>query len=376
MIAVIKDSTKLLAILSFAMAAIAWTPALKARPSLRVGIVDDQIPCSEVGEDFYRGSAVDIWQEVAIKANLQYQFKSVSSTDAGIREALLGSVDLVVSCISITPPKLKKVEFSTPYTEDQLALLTRRKETSILDLIRPLSSNLVIMQTTALLIIGGLFFAVILWLLAKEFQHRDIVSGNKRQTFFKGWMMLAMGTGIYKMGTAPPSMAVIAISNFIRLVITAIFIAATTSLVIDASDEPSDLTKSEILKRALVNKIGVDKGSFAADWIDRRADYFMSDLNQRELIVSVKNSDDMLLQLEQGLISSFLGERKRVIALQNKLKNPKDFEIVAQSFFRIPQAFVIGSMLERPSQDAINIAISELKFDGEIESILERWKTP
>jgi len=111
-------------------------------------------------------------------------------------------------------------------------------------------------------------------------------------------------------------------------------------------------------------------------WIDRRADFFMSDLNQRELIVSVNNSDDMLLQLEQGLISSFLGERKRVIALQNKLKNPKDFEIIAQSFLRIPQAFVIGSMLDRPSQDAINIAISELKFDGEIESILERWKTP
>lgn len=255
-------------------------------------------------------------------------------------------------------------------------MLTRRKETSFLDIVRRLSSNLVIRQTTALLLLGGLLFAVILWLLSKEFQHRDIVGGNKRQTFFKGWMMLAMGTGIYKMGTAPPSMAVIALSNFIRLVITAIFVAATTSLVINASEEPSDLTESDILKRALVSKVGVDKGSFAAAWIDRKADAFLSDHNQRDMIVRVDSSDDMLVQLEQGKINSFLAERNRVMALQNKLKNSKDFEIVAQTFFRTPQAFVFGAKLDRKSQDAINVAISELKFDGEVESVLERWKTP
>ncbi|MCP9883799.1 transporter substrate-binding domain-containing protein [Synechococcus sp. ATX 2A4] len=363
-------------LLSFALVGIAWASAVKARPSLRIGVVDDQVPCSEVVEDIYRGSAVDVWQEVASKANVQYLFKAVPSTDAGIQEAMRGNLDLLVSCLSITPSRLQKVEFSTPYTEDRLALLTRRKETSFLDIVRRLSSNLVIRQTTALLLLGGLLFAVILWLLSKEFQHRDIVGGNKRQTFFKGWMMLAMGTGIYKMGTAPPSMAVIALSNFIRLVITAIFVAATTSLVINASEEPSDLTESDILKRALVSKVGVDKGSFAAAWIDRKADAFLSDHNQRDMIVRVDSSDDMLVQLEQGKINSFLAERNRVMALQNKLKNSKDFEIVAQTFFRTPQAFVFGAKLDRKSQDAINVAISELKFDGEVESVLERWKTP
>ena len=102
----------------------------------------------------------------------------------------------------------------------------------------------------------------------------------------------------------------------------------------------------------------------------------MSDHNQHDMIVRVDSSDDMIVQLEQGKINSFLAERNRVMALQNKLKNPKNFEIVAQTFFRTPQAFVFGAKLDRKSQDAINVAISELKFDGKVESVLERWKTP
>ena len=54
------------------------------------------------------------------------------------------------------------------------------------------------------------------------------------------------------------------------------------------------------------------------------------------MIVRVDSSDDMLVQLEQGKINSFLAERNRVMALKNKLKNPKNFEIVAKTFFRTP----------------------------------------
>jgi polar amino acid transport system substrate-binding protein len=342
--------------------------------TLKVGVVDDQPPCSDKVNRTFKGSAVDIWQQVALRSDLRFELQMIPSAELGIRKAAAGDIDLVISCLNITPYRLQRVSFSTPYSDDGLALLTKKKDTSFADLVQRLSNDRVIRETTAWLLIGGLIFASALWFLSKEFQHRDIVGANKRQTFYKGWMMLAMGTGIYKMGTAEPSMSVIALSNFIRLVTTSIFVAATTSLLIKASS-PSDITETQLLKTALQGKIGVDQDTFAQTWLERRADDLLSVDDQLKAIVPIASGDEMISQLEQEKIGSILADTKTIEYLKSKLDHPKNYEVIAQTFFRTPQAFAFGSKLNTESQATINLALSELQFEGEIESIINRWKT-
>jgi ABC-type amino acid transport substrate-binding protein len=347
--------------------------ALGAPQGLRVGVIDDQHPCSDIAGKNFRGSAVEVWQQVAGRTNQIYQYERIANPEEGIRKASAGEVDLVISCLNITPLRIQRVAFTTPYTEDGFALLSRKREPSFALTIKKLLTSKVIRETTILLFAGGLVFAIILWFLSREFQHRDIVGESRRQTFFKGWMMLAMGTGIYKMGTAPPSMSVIAITNFLRLVITSIFVAATTSLVISES-APANLSDEEIFKEALKSKIGVDAGTSAQDWLDRRADSIQTTSEQLKSIVPIRGSDEMLHQLESGKIGSLLADRDTILALRGKLENANDYAVIGETFFRTPQAFAARTTLDSNTLQAINHALSELRFEGEIELIRERWR--
>jgi len=359
-------------LLLVSLVCICMAPA-QAEPILRIGVVDDQAPCSDAVSNSFRGSAVDVWHQVAGRAGLLHQFIALPNPNAAVRAAAEGQIDLAVSCLNITPFRLQEVAFTTPYSEDGFSLLTRRKQKNFITVINNLRSSLIIRDSTALLIILGLAFAVVLWFTSREFTHRDIVGDNKKHTFYKGWMMLAMGTGIYKMGSAPLSMSIIALNNFVRLVITSIFVAATTSALLEASG-PADLSDAVVLKQALDKKIGVDANTVAETWLDRAADSLLTVEDQFKLIVPIENSKAMIAALEQGKVGSILSDSTTIAALSKKLQNPGEFEIHGHTFYRTPQAFVAGSKLNPKTLNAINLALGDLKFEGEVDRILARWQ--
>lgn len=345
----------------------------EAQPVLRIGVVDDQAPCSDVVNRTFRGSAVDVWHQVSSRANLRHTFVAMPNPNTAVRAASQGQIDLAVSCLNITPFRLQETWFTTPYSEDGLSLLKRRESNSIASVINNLRASGLIRDSIVLLIGLGAAFALLLWITSHEFQHRDIVGDNKRHTFYKGWMMLAMGTGIYKMGSAPLSMSIIALNNFIRLVITSIFVAATTSVVLKASD-PADISNTDTLRAELQEKIGVDAHTVAEAWLDRSADALIPVEDQLRLIVPIANSDALLSSLEQGKVGSILGDSTSIAVLKQKLSNPDDYEILGKTFYRTPQAFAIGAKLDEKTINAINVALGELKFEGEVDRIIERWR--
>lgn len=364
-------STRRLVLIGFAVVGLAAPAA--AKDGLRVGVVDDQAPCSDVVNRSFRGSAVDVWHQVASRADLRHSFVALPKADAAVRAAAEGQIDLVVSCLNITPFRLQEANFTTPYSDDGLSLLTRRQQSNIATIINNLRASAIIRDSIALLIGLGLGFALILWITSREFQHRDIVGDNKRDTFYKGWMMLAMGTGIYKMGSAPLSMSIIALNNFVRLVITSIFVAGTTSVVLKAS-EPVDISNAQALRAALEHKIGVDAHTVAQAWLERSADALLSVEDQHKMIIPFDNSTAMLASLEQGQVGSILADSASITSMKRKLANPDDYEIVGQTFYRTPQAFAVGANLDENTLNAINVALGELKFEGEVDRILDRWK--
>lgn len=340
---------------------------------LRVAVVDELPPCTDVSGKSFRGSSVEIWLQTAARSNQSFRFEAVNNSKEGIQKAGRGDVDLVVGCLNITPNRMQQVEFTMPISDDSLALLTPKNDSSFIEILKELAANRAIRETIIVLILGSLPFATALWFLSKGFQHHDISGATKRQTFFKGWMMLAMGTGIYKMGTAPPSMSIIALTNFIRLIITSIFVASTTSIVINQA-EPDDIENTDTLKTALNHKIGVLAGSFSEEWLDRRADSVISASEQLQAIVPISKSSDMIKMLTNGKVGSLFGDTKTMLELRSQLPNPEDYELSGETRYRTPQAFVIGSTLNKQSRRSINQAISELSFEGEIEAILSRWQ--
>lgn len=347
-----------------------WSRAV-AEP-LRVGVVDNALPCSDFKNGYPSGSAVDLWQAIASKAKISFTYQPLESPNQAVQKAADRQIDLAISCLNITPLRLEQVSFSSPYQEDSLALLTRREEKSFLMTVAAVIANPMIRDTTILLFAVSLLAALVLWILSRGFDHKDIVGKNSRHTFFKGWMMIGMGTGIYKMGSTPQSISMVALTNFFRLVITSIFVGATTNVLLDQR-EPVDATRAESIAVALQHKIGVDAGTVSQVWLEKQADGILSVSESLQRIVPLSGDAALLAALDDNEVKAIMADTARIKYLWNKTKSPKDFQMQARTFNTTPQGFVFGSDLSAEHRKQINISISDLRFEGDIEEIVKRW---
>jgi ABC-type amino acid transport substrate-binding protein len=140
------------------------------------------------------------------------------------------------------------------------------------------------------------------------------------------------------------------------------------------ASEPVDISNADALRSALEQKIGVDAHTVAQAWLDRSADALLSVEDQLKMIVPFDNSDAMLASLVRGKVGSILADSASITLMKRKLTNPADYEIVGKTFYRTPQAFVVGADLNENTLNAINVALGELKFEGEVDRIIERWQ--
>ncbi|MFN9630857.1 MAG: substrate-binding periplasmic protein [Cyanobacteriota bacterium] len=339
---------------------------------LRVGVVRNAMPCSELSNGQALGSAVDLWEAIAQHQGWRYRLLPLSTPSAAIEAAAQGEVDVAISCLNIIAERLEKADFSVPYQEDSLAFLSRRTNEGILTLLQRVGRERILRDSILLLFAITIVAAGALWLISRGFDHKDIDSGSSRNTFFKGWMMLAMGSGIYKMGPNPPTMAIITLVNICRLVVTSVFVG-TTATVVFKSSLPADISQQDSLISALQNGVGVDAGTVSELWLKEQVRKF----KRPELLRNIRpiSGDDALLaSLERGAVGSVMADSARIQGLSRKVENPGQYQISAKTYNRTPQSFVFGAKLSEAKRDQINQRISHMRFDGVIEAIVKRWQ--
>lgn len=350
-----------------------WVSARAADPqTLRVGVVRNAMPCSDLNNGQATGSAVDLWETIAQRQNWRYAFQPLATPNAAVEAAATGKVDVAISCLNIVAERLEKADFSVPYQEDSLAFLSRKNNENFLSLLKKIGNERILRDSILLLLAITLVSTVLLWLISRGFDHKDIDCGNKQKTFFKGWMMQLMGTGIYKMGTNPPSIAVVTLVNLCRLVVTSVFVG-TTATVVFKSTLPADISQEESLIAALREGVGVDAGTISELWLTAQAKQF----NQSQLLGRIKaiTGDEALIEaLRRGSVGSVMADSARIRILSRKIENPSRYQISAQTYNKTPQSFVFGTSLGEAQRDLINREISRLRFDGVIETIIKRWE--
>ena len=346
-------------------------PTAQAQP-LRVGVVQDAMPCSGIENGEPSGSAVELWQAIAAQRGWQYTTVALKTPNSAVQAAANGEVDVAVSCLNIIPERLEKADFSIPYQEDSLAFLSRKpKQHQLLVLLRQLSNNATLRDAIALLLGSTALGAAVLWWIGQGFQHKDIAQPRRSFTFFKGWMMLAAGSGIYKMGESPASMAVITLVNIWRLIVTSIFVGTAATLVFQDS-QPLDLSAKESLRRALLQGVAVDGGTVSERWL-RQKIRSLGDPALENRITAMSGDSALLGALERRVVNNVMADTARIQRMSRMISDPDAYRISAKTFNQTPQAFAFGSELSKAQRDQINLSISTLRFNGAIEPMLKRW---
>ncbi len=340
---------------------------------LRVGVVQNAMPCSNLNNGHATGSAAELWQVMAQQQGWSTTYVPLATPNAAVEAARRGDVDLAISCINIIAERIAKGDFSVPYKEDSLSFLSRSKNDSILTLLQRIAKERILRDSIVLLFAITFVSAAALWLIGKGFDHKDINSNRNLHTFFKGWMMLIMGSGIYKMGPNPTMMSIITMVNICRLVVTSVFVGTTATVVFKAST-PTDVSQKDVLINALRNGVGVDAGTVSELWLRQQA----SKLSQPSLMANIKpiTGDSALVEaLQQGKVGSIMADSSRIRTLRQDLEDPGDYKISAKTFNLTPQSFVFGAKLSEDKRNKINQLISKLRFNGDVEAIIKRWQT-
>ena len=345
------------------------------RKTLVVGVVDEAAPCSNRVGPLYEGYAVEIWEAIASQKGWPYRFEPVPSPNAAVAMAASGAIDVGVSCLNQVPERLAVTNFSVAISSDGLAFLSPRENSYPLSaLLTAMVGNGLLLRSLSWLFLVSLAGAVLLWLTFGRFRSKDVECATAQGTFFKGWMMLLMGSGTYKMSDSAGGILMVLVTNLFRLVIVSIFVGATAKTLIRES-APEDGNESEILASKLAEGVAVDAQTISETWLRFKLEQLPPAAREAAKVEPVSGDEQLIEVLRSGAVKHVLADSSRVSYLRNQVLPSSDrsrYAVSAQVFNSTPQGFVFGKNLPESTQRQISVAIADLRFQGVIDAMVNR----
>ncbi len=132
---------------------------LDSSRTLRVGVAGSE---PFVFHDTDSGIALEIWERIARQKSWLYEYVPLNSVNEASAALNQSDVDLVVGPISITAHRLKSMQFSQPFYNSSISIMSEKNEFSLWDRIRPLFSYKLLLAVGVFLLIltvvGSLFW--------------------------------------------------------------------------------------------------------------------------------------------------------------------------------------------------------------------------
>ena len=363
--------------LFIALCPFAITDSIQAEPEkvLKVATVDNYQPCSDLVDNRYLGLSIELWRSVAEQLNIHYQMHTLHTFNEAIEAAAAGEYDLIVSCHNINEDRLKVVEYSIPYREDGMAILSR-KSFNIEDflLYRIISDRflLVSLATLCLLSVAG---SVIVYKI--DFGNLNIrdFSAEKRAQLMKIWTMFMVGE-YGDRSSMTKGMPVIILFFFIRLAVITSLVGSSVSEVFNAEKAKNSNYLSDAEIASIIREgIAISSGTLQERWLDERIKTLNLSKADKSKILRFKTEEsDLLDAINTGKVDHILSEMTLLNTFRSSLERPQDYFVSVESPIKEYQAFVFGSSLSKQEKKDINITLVKLRQQGEINRLEGIWQ--
>lgn len=170
---------------------------ISSSDTLIVGVAGSQpFVFPNASED--KGIAVDLWEGLALKKGWTYSYRYFDQVEEAISELERESLDVLIGPISITSSRLEKIQFSQPFYNSSLAIVSRSDELTFWQEIKPFFSFRLVIAVGIFLfilaIVGSLF-----WLAERknspEQFPKDPINGIGNGMWFAVVTMSTVGYG-------------------------------------------------------------------------------------------------------------------------------------------------------------------------------------
>lgn len=135
--------------------------------NLRVGVAGTSPFIIRGDNGQFEGIAYEIWQLIASEADWKSSYTYFESVSSALDSLKKGKLDLVIGPLSITSARAREVQFSQPYYQSSLSIMSRIEKKGMLDRIAPFFSYHLLIAVLIFLFILAIV-GTLIWLAERK----------------------------------------------------------------------------------------------------------------------------------------------------------------------------------------------------------------
>ncbi len=313
-----------------------------------------------VFEDEVKGFCIDVADIICAKNNLTPQYKRYNSIPEVLEAVESGEVDIGFSGITITADRERRVDFSQPFFDSGLMIAVRSQPGSQIAYISGLLLKVVVFSL-AVLFIGLTVVAHIIWLLERDDTDQRSFSTIYRHGIIDAywWALVTMTTVGY--GDKCPKMVSGRIIASLWMIIGIIWFAGFTATLSSA------LTVNRI-RHGDVRDISDLEGKKIAVIPGTTSEELVRYHNVE--IVAATSFDDLIKSLKNDEAEAIIYDAP---ALMYAARIDPAIKVVGKMFDEQQYGVVFPENGHEKLKEVFNIAILEMKKNGELRKIHAKW---
>ena len=363
-------STTIIGSTAVAKEAPSWTDN-----TIKIGTVDDYLPCSDLINQHFEGLSIDLWRRISERLNITYTIQAIPSFDQAITRAANGDFDLITSCHEITPERLKSIEYAIPYTTGGIIIASQQNQNSAITLVSKIIQNKIVARCSILLII---ITGLTAW-SSSYFKKSRPATKSKARRLAKVWTFLILNDGIDTIvGSKIRDHITVLITSLVHTLLMSAIIGTTATIIFEENiTKKLNELKNRELYELLRQGLAVQEQTSNAHWLKRQMANagITQDIGTTPIYASDKQN---LIELIQGKSSQkpkhFVANITTYKTLLKQAGLDETYELAYQMSSKTPQAFVFGSQIKKDLKKAINIEISKLNRSGLTEQLEQDWR--
>lgn len=363
-----KSAIIVLAVLLVTLAAVASRPnplsaqAGDENPSLPLRVVIKPLDPFVMAEgDAYRGFSIDLWQEIAARLDRDYEYRWVETVTDQLAEVEEGAADLAITGISITEAREEVVDFSLPYFNAGLQIMTLAGHDSgwslPVQVITALLSSPDFLRLLGVLALLTLATGLLWWLLElksdPDYYHQSPLTGIWDGIWNTMITMLGYGDHIPRtfigrlMTLAWMFLSIFLISAFTASIASRLTVNQIQGAIQGEQDLPG-------------KRIATVANSTAAQYLEAH----------RLPYTSVEVIEDAYALLEDGKVDAVVYDSP--VLLYYASSTGQGRVQVVDGIFQ-PQDYGIAFPTGSPERESVNRVLLSIAEDGTYDQIYRRW---
>ncbi len=331
--------------------------ALAQAAPLTVGVKSSP-PFSFQSGDRWDGLSVELWENVAEQAEMDYRYRVYPSVNDMLIAVEQGQIDLALGAISVTADRERRIDFSQPMYRGGLGIMTRSEPGGWLMTLQSLFSwkffSAVLALVLVLLIVG-----VLIWLFERK-RNPEQFGGSMGEGIGSGfwWSAVTMTTVGYG-DKAPVSRAgrllglvwmfvsIITISGFTAAIASSVTVNQLQTSIKGAADLPR------------VNVASVENTS-GAQWLSARGIQFTAYRNLQQAMRAVALGEEDALVADAPVMRHLIRDRgdKGLLVLPNLVRE---------------ESYAFAMANGSPLQEPVNLAMLSILPTEEWRMVLNRY---